>query len=243
VHEALNLEYSKQIWQYCTTKNIPLMYASSAATYGAGENGYNDAHDGVASLKPLNPYGVSKNEFDKWALTQTEGPANWTGLKFFNVYGPGEYHKGRMASVIFHSFNQIKETGKVKLFKSHKPDYQDGEQLRDFIYVKDVVSVIGWMLESMLGKKWASTNNGLYNLGTGEARSFIDLVRATFDGLAMDPNIEFIDMPMDIRETYQYFTEASMEKLKAAGYKTGFTSLEEGVQDYVAHYLQKGLIY
>jgi ADP-L-glycero-D-manno-heptose 6-epimerase len=148
-----------------------------------------------------------------------------------------------MASVIFHAFNQIKETGKVKLFKSHKPDYQDGEQLRDFIYVKDVVAVIGWMLESMLGKKWNAAHNGLYNLGTGEARSFIDLVRATFAGLALDPNIEFIDMPMDIRETYQYFTEASMEKLKAAGYKTGFTSLEEGVQDYVAHYLQKGLIY
>ena len=243
VHETLNLEYSKQIWQYCTAHNIPLMYASSAATYGAGENGYNDAHGTVAALKPLNPYGVSKNEFDKWALTQTEGPANWTGLKFFNVYGPGEYHKGRMASVIFHAFNQIKETGKVKLFKSHKPDYKDGEQLRDFIYVKDVVAVIGWMLESMLDKKWQLLHNGLYNLGTGEARSFIDLVRATFAGLAMDPNIEFIDMPMDIRETYQYFTEASMEKLKSAGYKTGFTSLEEGVQDYVAHYLQKGLIY
>jgi ADP-L-glycero-D-manno-heptose 6-epimerase len=148
-----------------------------------------------------------------------------------------------MASVIFHAFNQIKKTGKVKLFKSHKPDYKDGEQLRDFIYVKDVVAVIGWMLESMLDKKWQLLHNGLYNLGTGEARSFIDLVRATFAGLALDPNIEFIDMPMDIRDTYQYFTEASMEKLMSAGYKTGFTSLEEGVQDYVAHYLQKGLIY
>jgi ADP-L-glycero-D-manno-heptose 6-epimerase len=148
-----------------------------------------------------------------------------------------------MASVIFHAFNQIKETGKVKLFKSHKPDYNDGEQLRDFIYVKDVVAVIGWMLESMLDKKWQPLHNGLYNLGTGEARSFTDLVKSTYAGLDLAPNIEFIDMPMDIRETYQYFTEASMEKLKAAGYKTGFTSLEEGVQDYVAHYLQKGLIY
>jgi ADP-L-glycero-D-manno-heptose 6-epimerase len=148
-----------------------------------------------------------------------------------------------MASVIFHAFNQIKETGKVKIFKSHKPYYNDGEQLRDFIYVKDVVAVIGWMLESMLDKKWQPLHNGLYNLGTGEARSFTDLVKSTYAGLDLAPNIEFIDMPMDIRETYQYFTEASMEKLKAAGYKTGFTSLEEGVQDYVAHYLQKGLIY
>jgi ADP-L-glycero-D-manno-heptose 6-epimerase len=243
VHEALNLEYSKQIWDYCTAKNIPLIYASSAATYGAGENGYNDAHETVAVLKPLNPYGVSKNEFDKWALAQKDAPSSWTGLKFFNVYGPGEYHKGRMASVIFHAFNQIKQTGKVQLFKSHKPDFKDGEQLRDFIYVKDVVAVIGWMLETMLQNNWISVNDGLYNLGTGEARSFIDLVRATFAGLDLEPNIHFIDMPLDIRDTYQYFTEASMEKLKAAGYKTGFTSLEDGVQDYVAHYLQKGLIY
>ena len=243
VHEALNLEYSKQIWQYCTSKNIPLIYASSAATYGAGENGYNDAHETVAALKPLNPYGVSKNEFDKWALAQKEAPASWTGLKFFNVYGPGEYHKGRMASVIFHAFNQIKQTGKVQLFKSHKPEFKDGEQLRDFIYVKDVVAVIGWMLETMLQNNWMSVNDGLYNLGTGEARSFIDLVRATFAGLEMEPNIHFIDMPLDIRDTYQYFTEASMEKLKAAGYNAGFTSLEDGVLDYVANYLQKGLIY
>jgi ADP-L-glycero-D-manno-heptose 6-epimerase len=219
------------------------MYASSAATYGAGENGYNDDHEAVAALKPLNPYGVSKNEFDKWVLTQTEGPANWTGLKFFNVYGPGEYHKGRMASVIFHAFNQIKETGKVKLFKSHKPDYKDGEQLRDFIYVKDVVAVIGWMLETMLDQKWQPLHNGLYNLGTGEARSFTDLVKSTYAGLDLAPNIEFIDMPIDIRDTYQYFTEANMEKLKAAGYPGAFTSLEVGVKDYVANYLQKGLIY
>jgi ADP-L-glycero-D-manno-heptose 6-epimerase len=219
------------------------MYASSAATYGAGENGYNDDHEAVAALKPLNPYGVSKNEFDKWALAQTERPANWTGLKFFNVYGPGEYHKGRMASVIFHAFSQIKETGKVKLFKSHKPDYQDGEQLRDFIYVKDVVAVIGWMLESMLNNKWQALHNGHYNLGTGKARSFIDLVRSTFAGLDLEPNIEFIEMPIDIRDTYQYFTEANMEKLMDVGYPGAFTSLEDGVQDYVVHYLQKELIY
>ena len=243
VHEALNLEYSKQMWHYCTVKNIPLIYASSAATYGAGENGYNDAHEGVAVLRPLNPYGVSKNEFDKWALLQKVGPQNWTGLKFFNVYGPGEYHKGRMASVVFHAFNQIIETGKVKLFKSHKPDYQNGEQLRDFVYVKDVVAVAGWMLTAMMEKKWQPLNNGLYNLGTGKARSFIDLVRSTYAGLALEPNIEFIDMPIDIRDTYQYFTEANMEKLKAVGYPGTFTSLEDGVQDYVANYLQKGLIY
>jgi ADP-L-glycero-D-manno-heptose 6-epimerase len=148
-----------------------------------------------------------------------------------------------MASVIFHAFNQINETGKVKLFKSHKPDYKDGEQLRDFIYVKDVVAVIGWMLETMLDKKWQPLHNGLYNLGTGEARSFTDLVKSTYAGLDLAPNIEFIDMPVDIRDTYQYFTEANMEKLKAAGYPGAFTSLEVGVKDYVANYLQKGLIY
>ena len=243
VHEALNLEYSKQVWQYCTEKNIPLIYASSAATYGAGENGYNDAHQTVSTLKPLNPYGVSKNEFDKWAIAQPSCPPSWTGLKFFNVYGPNESHKGRMASVIFHSFNQIKSTGLVKLFKSHRPDYKDGQQLRDFIYVKDLVAVIDWMMHEMLANVWESTKNGLYNLGTGKARSFYDLAANTFIAQGLEPKIEFVDMPEDIRDKYQYFTEANMAKLHSIGYTKEFTSLEEGVKDYVQNYLVKQLYY
>jgi ADP-L-glycero-D-manno-heptose 6-epimerase len=237
IHEELNVQYSKDIWNYCTQKNIPLIYASSAATYGAGEFGYDDSHELSFKLKPLNPYGVSKNEFDKWALTEEERPHYWTGLKFFNIYGPNEYHKGRMASVIWHSFNQIKKTGLVKLFKSHRPDFKDGQQLRDFVYVKDLVKVMFWMMEKMINGQWLATNNGLYNLGTGKARSFYDLAASTFKGLDLEPNIQFIDMPEDIRDKYQYFTEANMQKLKAAGYMDAFYSLEEGVDDYVRNYL------
>jgi ADP-L-glycero-D-manno-heptose 6-epimerase len=232
VHEKLNLEYSKDIWDYCTAKNIPLVYASSAATYGSGEFGYKDSHDILDKLQPLNPYGISKNEFDKWALLQNIQPPFWAGLKFFNVYGPNEYHKGRMASVIFHSFNQIKSTGKVKLFKSHRPDFKDGQQLRDFIYVKDVAAVCYWLMENHI-------TSGLYNLGTGKARSFDDLVKATFAGMGKEPVIEYIDMPEDIRNKYQYFTEADMNKLEAAGYTRPFYSLEDGVVDYVKNYLLK----
>ena len=237
IHEELNVEYSKSIWNYATKKQIPLIYASSAATYGAGENGYEDSHEVLDQLVPLNPYGVSKNEFDKWAIAQKQGPAAWTGLKFFNVYGPNEGHKARMASVIFHAFNQIKETGVVKLFKSHRPDFKDGEQLRDFIYVKDVVRVIFWMMQQMLASKWSIQNNGLYNLGTGKARSFYDLAANTFIAQGLAPNIEFIDMPLDIRDKYQYFTEANMSKLIAAGYDQPFTSLEDGVKEYATNYL------
>lgn len=237
IHEELNLNYSKSLWNYATQKNIPFIYASSAATYGAGEHGYDDRHDIINSLQPLNPYGVSKNEFDKWAITQSASPSRWTGLKFFNVYGPNESHKARMASVIFHSFNQIKQTGLVKLFKSHKEGFNDGEQLRDFVYVKDVAKVIGWMLHHMLHNEWSSSKNGLYNLGTAKARSFYDLAANTFKAQGVEPNIEFIDMPLDIREKYQYFTEANMSKLRAAGYTAPFYSLEEGVNDYVANYL------
>jgi len=237
IHEELNVEYSKAMWNYATKKNIPLIYASSAATYGAGEHGYEDSHTILDQLKPLNPYGVSKNEFDKWALQQTASPTVWAGLKFFNVYGPNEGHKGRMASVIFHSFNQIKETGLVKLFKSHRSDFKDGAQLRDFVYVKDVVKVIGWMLHEMFAQHWSKEKNGLYNLGTGSARSFYDLAANTFTAQGLQPNIEFIDMPMDIRDKYQYFTEANMNKLRAAGYDQPFSSLEEGVGDYVKNYL------
>ncbi len=240
VHEKLNLEYSKSIWRYCVEMNIPLVYASSAATYGAGELGYKDDHDIVSQLKPLNPYGVSKNEFDKWLLEQSVDcslpAAGWQGLKFFNVYGPNEYHKGRMASVIFHSFNQIRDTGMVKLFRSHRPDFKDGQQLRDFVYVKDVASVCVWLMENRVA-------SGLYNLGTGKARSFEDLVKATFAGLELSPRIEYIDMPEDIRDKYQYFTEASMGKLISAGYSRPFTSLEAGVGDYVKNYLSEHRYY
>ena len=236
IHQKLNVEYSKSIWNYCTEKNIPLVYASSAATYGNGEFGDKDNHDIVGELKPLNPYGVSKNEFDKWALQQTSQPPFWAGLKFFNVYGPNEYHKDRMASMIFHGYNQIKKTGKVKLFKSHKPEFRDGEQLRDFIYVEDVANVCYWLIENRV-------ESGLYNLGTGKARPFKDLVTAIFTSLNREPQIEFIDMPEDIRDKYQYFTEADMNKLKEAGYNEKFFSLENGVQDYVKKYLLRNEYY
>jgi ADP-L-glycero-D-manno-heptose 6-epimerase len=230
VFNALNLNYTKSIWNSCSKHAIPLVYASSAATYGMGEFGYNDDHEIVESLKPLNPYGESKNDFDKWALKQEHHPPFWAGMKFFNVYGPNEYHKGRMASVIFHSFLQIKENSKVKLFRSHRPDFEDGMQLRDFVYVKDVVDVLFFMLEKLPA-------NGLYNLGTGKARAFLHLAQATFAALNIPENIEFIDTPKDIRDKYQYFTEANMNKLISAGYSKPFTPLEEGVKDYVQNYL------
>ncbi|RXK58746.1 ADP-glyceromanno-heptose 6-epimerase [Lacibacter luteus] len=230
VHQHLNVEYSQHIWNYCTVNNVPLIYASSAATYGDGELGYDDAHELCHQLKPLNPYGVSKNEFDKWALHQEAHPPFWAGLKFFNVYGPNEYHKARMASVIFHAFNQIKQNGEMKLFRSHKEGFKDGEQLRDFVYVKDVVQVIAWLMQQQPA-------SAIYNLGTGKARSFHDLVAATFHAQDLATNIQFIDMPEDIRDKYQYFTEANMNKLRTVGYEQPFFSLEEGVTDYVKNYL------
>ncbi len=236
IHQYLNVEYSQKIWNYCTINNIPLVYASSAATYGEGEFGYEDNHEIVEQLLPLNAYGISKNEFDKWVLHQEDHPPFWAGLKFFNVYGPNEYHKARMASVIFHSFHQIKQNGKVKLFRSHKDSYGNGEQLRDFIYVKDLVAVCYWMMEATVG-------SGLYNLGTGIARSFNDLTNATFAGMDIAPVIEYIDIPEDIRDKYQYFTEAKMDKLRAAGYMAEFYTLEKGVDDYVRNYLSKKEFY
>ncbi len=233
IFDILNIEYTQKIWQRCSENGIPLIYASSAATYGLGELGYKDDHEIVNTLKPLNPYGISKNEFDKWALKQVQKPPFWAGLKFFNVYGPNEYHKGRMASVILHAFNQINETGKVRLFRSHRPDYKDGEQLRDFIYVKDVANVILFLMEK-------SPASGLYNLGTGKARTFLDLTYATFKALDKEPIIEFIDTPKDIRDKYQYFTQAEMYKLRKNGYKNEFTSLEKGTKDYVQNYLAGG---
>ena len=237
--EELNVSYSKKIWSYCTEKNIPLVYASSAATYGGGELGYKDDHDLAEKLNPLNPYGKSKNEFDKWVLkesqkpkikSQKSAPPFWAGLKFFNVYGPNEYHKGRMASVIFHAFNQVKSTGKVKLFKSHKPEYKDGGQLRDFVFVHDVVSICFWLMNNQ-------PTSGLYNVGTGKARTFKDLVTAIFNTLGKEPVIEFIDTPEDIRDKYQYFTEADMNKIRDAGYTEKFYSLEDGVGAYVKNFL------
>lgn len=226
----LNLNYSKDVWKAACKFNIPLVYASSAATYGLGEFGYSDDHSMSEKLKPLNPYGDSKNDFDKWVLKQDQTPPFWAGLKFFNVYGPNEYHKGRMASVILHAFRQINETNAMKLFASHNPEYKDGEQLRDFVYVKDVVNVCKFLMEKR-------PENGIYNLGTGTARTFADLTVATFKALGKEPSISFIPTPEDIRDKYQYFTEADMSKLLAQGYADGFHSLEEGVEDYVKNYL------
>jgi ADP-L-glycero-D-manno-heptose 6-epimerase len=231
IFEELNLEYSKQIWNLCRERNIPLIYASSAATYGDGAYGYNDDHNVVGNLEPLNAYGISKNEFDKWVLERTD-EVTWYGLKFFNVYGPNEYHKGRMASVVFHAFNQIQENGSLKLFRSHNENYKDGEQLRDFIYVKDLCRVIFFLSKHL-------PESGLYNLGTGKARTFLDLAHATFEALGKESKISFIDTPADIRDNYQYYTEANMKKLKDAGYIEPFTSLEQGVRDYVQNYLLK----
>ena len=308
IHQELNVDFTQNLWRWCTQKQVPLVYASSAATYGAGELGYEDDESIIPQLQPLNPYGVSKNEIDKWILQQTVTPPFWAGLKFFNVYGPNEGHKGRMASVIWHSFNQIKKTGQVKLFKSHRPDFEDGQQLRDFVYVKDVVKVMYWLFESAVGSQQSAGEpetgeleieaaihdsqvspevgkcesakeeqkagdwrrmiddkeswedeptvtysqltigdsraaSAIYNLGTGKARSFYDLAAATFRGLDLEPNIVFIDMPEDIRDKYQYFTEADMHKLQAAGYPEPFFSLENGVEDYVRSYLAKGRLY
>jgi ADP-L-glycero-D-manno-heptose 6-epimerase len=230
IFDRLNLNYTKELWNICVEFGLPIVYASSAATYGLGEFGYNDTHDVIDKLKPLNPYGESKNEFDKWALKQKNKPYFWVGLKFFNVYGPNEYHKGRMASVILHAYNQIKDKGSVKLFRSHNPKYKDGEQLRDFVYVKDLVDVCCFLLQHR-------KDSGIYNLGSGRARTFLDLVNNTFKALNKQSNIEFIDTPIDIRDKYQYFTEANMNKLKSIGFAKKFHTLEEGIADYVKNYL------
>lgn len=230
IFDELNLNYSKKMWNKCCDYHIPIIYASSAATYGGGELGYDDNHEVIEQLKPLNPYGDSKNDFDIWALKQEKKPFYFAGLKFFNVYGPNEYHKGRMASVVFHTFNQVKENGAMKLFRSHKPEYKDGEQLRDFVYVKDVVDVIMFLAHTR-------KNSGLYNLGSGKARTFKALAENTFTAQDLTPDISFIDTPIDIRDKYQYFTEANMSKLIELGYNKPFHTLEEGVKDYVQNYL------
>jgi len=230
IFDHLNLNYSKKIWQTSVKHQIPLIYASSAATYGLGEQGYLDDESLIDTLKPLNPYGESKNDFDRWAIKQKNKPFFWVGLKFFNVYGPNEYHKGRMASVVYHAFKQIKETKQMKLFRSHNPNFKNGEQLRDFIYIKDIVQVIYFLIHHR-------KNSGIYNLGSGKARTFLDLTKNTFSSMNRTENISFIDTPEDIRNKYQYYTKAEMSKLSAIGYNHPFYSLEEGVKDYVQNYL------
>ena len=236
VFNELNLNYSKRIWEICTEKQIPLVYASSAATYGGGEHGYNDTHNIVSKLKPLNAYGDSKNDFDLWVLKQKKTPPFWAGMKFFNVYGPNEYHKKRMASVIFHTVKQIQETGKMNLFRSHKKGVKHGHQQRDFIYVKDVLDILYFFYKKQ-------NKSGLYNVGTGQARTFLDLAKATFRAMDLEPNIGFIDTPKAFRKNYQYFTEANVKKLRAVGYKKKFYSLEDGVEDYVKNYLKTKKIF
>lgn len=231
VFDELNLHYSQRVWERCAQYAIPLVYASSAATYGNGDLGYSDTDDALPfKLKPLNPYGESKNDFDKWALQRDAKPFFWAGLKFFNVYGPNEYHKGRMASVVFHAFRQIRDTGGMQLFRSHRPDYADGGQLRDFVYVKDVCDVCIFLMEHR-------KHSGIYNLGSGKARTFLSLAHNVFRAMGRPEHIAFIDTPADIRDKYQYFTEAEMGKLRGAGYSKPFHTLEEGIEDYVRNYL------
>jgi len=231
IFNELNLNYSKKVWEICTDASIPLVYASSAATYGLGEYGYRDDHEIVEKLKPLNPYGESKNDFDKWVLKQEKHPPFWAGVKFFNVYGPNEYHKARMASVVFHAFNQVRDTGMVKLFRSHKEGFEDGMQLRDFVYVKDVVNVLYFLMHT-------TPESGLYNLGTGNARAFLHLAESVFSAMDKPVNIQYIDTPLDIRDKYQYFTQADMDKLiTKAWYSTPFYTLEDGVIEYVREFL------
>jgi len=234
-----NIQYSQYLWDWCTENDVPFFYASSAATYGDGNKGYDDVS--IDGLRPLNGYGYSKHFFDQWVMQQVEDkapcPPSWAGFKFFNVYGPNEYHKERMASVAFHTFNQFSETGTMKLFKGTKAGIEDGMQLRDFVYVKDAADVVAYFMHASLTKSPAPS--GIYNIGTGEARSFKDLATNVMTSMGREPDITYIDMPKDLQGKYQYFTQANMQKLRDAGYKKPFSSLEEGVKDYVQHYLMQ----
>ncbi len=236
LYQQLNLIYSQRLWNICSEIQVPLLYASSAATYGNGEEGFSDYHENIRNLRPLNLYGWSKHDFDVWALKQVRTPPFWAGMKFFNVYGPNEYHKGRMASVVLHAYKTIKETGKMELFRSHHTDYKDGEQSRDFLFVEDISDVMMYFMETQ-------ENTGIYNVGTGKARSFLDLTTSVFNSLKLTPNISFIDTPVDLRGRYQYFTEAKMQKLRDIGYKKPFTELEEGVDKYVSEFLMSEACY
>lgn len=230
VFDKLNVQYSKELWNICARYSIPFIYASSAATYGDGSLGFSDDHDLVPNLKPLNEYAASKQAFDLWALQQKSAPSKWYGLKFFNVYGPNEGHKGRMASVVYHAWHQIQDTGKLRLFKSHRPEFKDGGQMRDFIYVHDVCQ----MMTDIYNAKPPS---GLYNVGTGHARTFEDLGKACFQALNIPARIEYFDIPPDLRDKYQYFTEADMSKWNAAGLDLPATTIEEGIRQYFHHAL------
>lgn len=227
-----NLEYTKTLWNYCKEKQISFIYASSAATYGDGVLGFDDKMN-IDDLRPLNGYGYSKQLFDLWVKKQQDTPKQYVGLKFFNVYGPNEYCKGSMASMVYHGFNQIKKDGEIKLFKSCNPNYADGGQLRDFVYVKDVCNVIMWLKEH-------EEVSGLFNVGTGNCYSFRQLAEATFHALDLEPNITYIEMPEQLREKYQYYTKAEMDKLRQAGYTEKFADIEAGARDYVLNYLNKG---
>lgn len=231
-----NLDYSKSIWKSCVEKKIPFIYASSAATYGDGSNGFNDDESQLLILRPLNPYGESKHNFDLWALGEKQKPPFWTGLKFFNVYGPNEYHKGKMASMVFHAYNQIMQFGQLSLFKSYKDGFSDGNQLRDFIYIKDILDICLWLFKT-------KENSGIINIGTGISSSFNQLGEAVFKALEMPVNIKYIEMPDSLKNKYQYRTNANISKLRKMGYEKPFTTLDGGIEDYVKNYLRKGAFY
>jgi len=236
LYQQLNLIYSQRLWNICSEIQVPLLYASSAATYGNGEEGFSDSHHNISHLRPLNLYGWSKHDFDVWALKQFRTPPFWAGMKFFNVYGPNEYHKGRMASVVLHAYQTIKETGKMELFRSHHKDYKDGEQSRDFIFVEDIADVMMFFMENQ-------KNRGIFNVGTGKARSFLDLTVSVFNSMNLTPDISYIDCPIDLRGRYQYFTEADIQKLRDIGYTKPFTELEVGVEQYVGEFLKAEACY
>jgi ADP-L-glycero-D-manno-heptose 6-epimerase len=233
-----NFRLSQDLWRQCAGYQIPLIYASSAATYGDGRTGFDDDSDraALAKLQPLNAYGWSKHLFDRWIARQLETrpsaprPPQWAGLKFFNVYGPNEYHKGGQISVVLKNFREVDGGGSAVLFRSHHPDYADGGQMRDFVWVGDCVDVMLWLMQN-------PSVSGLFNLGTGTARSFSDLARSLFTAMKREEEINFVDTPVAIRGKYQYFTEAKMDRLRAAGYRKAFTGLETGVSRYVRDYL------
>jgi ADP-L-glycero-D-manno-heptose 6-epimerase len=237
---ANNLNYSIALWRWCAAAKKPLIYASSAATYGDGAAGFDDAGgiDAFKQLRPMNLYGWSKHAFDLWALRQAAAgcaPPLWAGLKFFNVFGPNEHHKGDMMSLVAKNYRKVADGETIRLFRSHRPDYRDGEQRRDFVYVKDCVAAILWLWRQ--GRTGGIYNSGIYNIGSGEARSFVDLMNALGAACGVAPKIEFVDIPPEIRPNYQYFTQAAMTRLRLAGYNAPFTPLEAAVQDFVTNHL------
>ena len=225
-----NYHYSCRLAEWALSQQVRFIYASSAATYGDGTRGFSDEDAVTETLRPINMYGYSKQLFDLWVLRQ-QAETRCAGIKFFNVFGPNEYHKGDMKSVVFKAFHQIRAAGTVRLFKSYKPEYGDGEQRRDFVYIKDCVEVLWWLLEH-------PEANGIFNLGTARSRTWNDLIRAVFSAMNREPRIEYFDMPPEVRDQYQYFTEAKMDKLRSAGCPAAFRSLEEAVRDYVANHLR-----